>query len=133
MDIPGGNALADRLTKLLPPQLQESKDGQPSQAQQIQQMQQALQQMTQQLEALNAYSKQLEGEMQRLHQENKLFQLRMADKEQENVLQADSNDIKRQEMQINMQEAEWNHLEAMRKLDIEYMKVTQSARNGQEG
>ena len=132
LDMPGGKALADRLQKLLPPELQEGKDGQPSEAQQLQQLGQQVQQMTQQLEALNAYAKQLEGEMQRLHQDNQLFQLRVADKEQENTLTAQSNEIKAQEAQIKMQEAAWNHEEAMVKLEIEARKVAVSA-NGQEG
>lgn len=127
MDMPGGQALADRLQKLLPPALQEGTDGQPSQAQQLAQMQHALQQMTGQLEALNAYSQQLEAEMQRLSQENKVMQLRVADKEQENLLQEQANDIKRLE-------AEWNHQEEMRKLDLEYLKVEVArSSNGQEG
>lgn len=124
MDMPGGKALSERLQKLLPPALQEGKDGQPSQAQQIAGMQQAIQQMTGQLEALNQYSQQLEGAVQQLQQDNKLLQLRVADKSEENALSAQKNTIQ-------MQEAEWNHAEAMRKLDIEYLKV-QATRNGQE-
>lgn len=131
LDMPGSKALADRLHKLLPPELQEGEDGQPSQAQQIQQMQQAIQEMTQQLEALNAYARQAEQSIQQLTQENQLFRLQMADKEQENQLQAQANDIKAQEAQIKLQEAEWSHEEALLKLEIEARKASVMA-NGEE-
>jgi hypothetical protein len=132
LDMPGGKALEERLHKLLPPELQEGKEGQPSEAQQLQQLGQQVQQMTQQLEALNAYAQQAEQAIQQLTQDNKLLQLRMADKEQENVLTAQANEIKLQEAQIKAQESAWNHEEALLKLEIDARKASLLA-NGQEG
>jgi hypothetical protein len=132
LDMPGGKALADRFHKLLPPQIQEGENGQPSEAQQIQQLGAQVQEMSGQLQALNAYAQQAEQAIQQLTQDNKLLQLRMADKEQENVLTAQANEIKMQEAQIKAQESAWNHEEALLKLEIDARKASLLA-NGQEG
>jgi hypothetical protein len=122
LDMPGGQALAERLQKLLPPELQEGKEGQPSQAQQIQQLQQAVQQMTGQLEALNAYAKQAEAAMQELTQRNNELELQVKDKTEANALKARELEIEREYnvWQISVKEQE-------------LALKAQDARNGQEG
>jgi hypothetical protein len=123
MDIPGGKALADRLQKLLPPALQEGKDGQPSQAQQIQQLTQQVQEMSGQLEAMNAYAKQAEGAIQELRQRNNELELQVKDKTEQNALKARELDIEREynAWQIGVKEQELA------------LKAEELSRNGQEG
>jgi hypothetical protein len=122
LDMPGGQALAERLQKLLPPALQEGTEGQPSQAQQIQQLQQAVQQMTGQLEALNSYAKQAEGAIQELRQRNNELELQVKDKTEANALKARELEIEREmnAWQVSLKEQEL----ALKAKDL---------RNGQEG
>jgi hypothetical protein len=123
LDMPGGQALADRLQKLLPPELQEGKNGQPSQAQQIQQLTQQVQEMSGQLEALNAYAKQAEGAIQELRQRNNELELQVKDKSEQNALKARELDIEREynAWQIGVKEQELA------------LKAAELSRNGQEG
>jgi Phage P22-like portal protein len=128
LDMPQSKALAERLHKMLPPELQEGKDGQPSQAQQLAQMQQAMQQLAAQLDTLDAYARDTTQELDKAVQENKILKVRLEDKEAENVLQSQENDLKLQELQHEYDIA-------LRKVALEEQKLALTAaqsRNGEE-
>ena len=128
LDMPISKSLSERLHRTLPPELQEGKDGQPSQAQQLAMMQQQLQQLTAQMEALDAYARDTTQELEKVTQENKILQVRMQDKEAEQVLTAREYDLK-------LREITWDHEEALRKLELEEQKLAlqaQQRRNGPE-
>lgn len=83
LDFAGSQQLAERAKKTLPPQLQDEQQDIPPQAQA------AIAQSQQHLMALNAYAKQLEGEVQKLQQEK---QARVVDnqfKQQSDQLKAE--------------------------------------------
>ena len=79
LDMPIAKSLSERLHKTLPPELQEGKDGQPSEAQQLAMMQQQMEQLTAQMEALDAYARDTTQELEKVVQENKMLQVRHAE------------------------------------------------------
>jgi hypothetical protein len=69
MDMPYAQEISDRLKKMMPPQLQEQKDGESPEVQQVkQQAQQAVQQLTQQLDAAHKAMDEAEQEAKILEQ-----------------------------------------------------------------
>lgn len=66
-DLAGADELAERFKKMLPPNLQDDKQGDPQKA--VLQLQAQMQQAQQQLQALNAYAKQVEDDKRKLEQE----------------------------------------------------------------
>lgn len=123
MDWPGADALAARLKKTLPPELQEHDEQDP--AAQIEQMKQLIPQLQQQLEALNAFAQECEQQLGQLQQENQALKADENAKMAEIALKAKDLEattrIKLAELELKRDE-----------FDLEKLKLTWDERHRQK-
>jgi arginyl-tRNA synthetase len=109
MDMPYAQEIADRMKKMMPPQLQEQEDGSSPEVQQVkQQASQVIQQLQQQLEAAH-------NAMQEAEQEAKQLEQKANDSTAQNALEAKRVEIEEYKAETDRLKVE---LDAAQKADL---------------